>query len=106
MGKVLSDEDEEALLEMEEWMEMSDEDQKALHEIEMKIFEQWVNSMTPLELYRYRRRLRVDLCRSNRRFAKQFGTSDSFWVHRLKDTQKMLVAARSEYYHGTEIGNG
>lgn len=86
----------------EEWLSKSDAQQDAELEREMQKFCDWIDSLTPIELYQYHRRSRLRLCLNNRRLMKRF---PELFTPFLRSTQKRLLEARIAYYTGKVSGH-
>jgi hypothetical protein len=89
-------------LEWEEFMEMSEEQTDAILNRLMEQHEANLRTLSPRQLYRYYRSRRLDLCRKQRRIAKEW---PEIFGPMLKATQKRLLEARIEYRTGAQVGH-
>ena len=96
------DEDEDDVeLAFELWEKLTDAQQDAKLAAACKEYSDFINSLNREQLYRFRRRRRLELIKGQRKLAKQF----DFFAEKVKNTQKRLVEARLEYYHGQYTGH-
>jgi hypothetical protein len=80
-------------LDWDEWMEMTDAQQEAALEREMQLYNEWWDSLTPLEQYRHSRRSAVEGCLVWRKSMRALGGGD-FLREYLRQRQLRLVKLR------------
>jgi hypothetical protein len=95
----MSDDDD---LEYEEFLEMSEAQTDALLNRLMDQHERRLRAMSPQQLYRYFRATRLDLCRKQRRMAKDW---PEIFGPMLRSTQRRLLEARIQYWTGATVGH-
>lgn len=78
-------------LDWDEWMQMTDAQQDAALEREMQIYNEWWDSLTPLEQYRSSRRTTLEGCLVYRKAMRSLG---DFMREYLRQRQIRLVKLR------------
>jgi hypothetical protein len=86
-------------LDWDEWMELSDAQQEAIFDREMAEYSRRFNALTPLAQYRYRRRRGLETCLGWRRRIRAIDIPT--FHERLHISQRLLLKARADFYHGT-----
>ncbi len=93
-------------LDWDEWMEMSDAEHEAILAREMRLYNEWWDSLTPLQQYRRSRATALEGCLIWRKTIRQFnaGPGDFFW-EQLRQRQLRLVKLRVWRATGTYPGS-
>lgn len=89
-------------LEWEEFMSMSDSQTDAMLDRMMKEHSARLDALSPLQLYRYRRSTRLELCGKQRRLEREF---PEIFTPMRRATQRRLLEARMEFWHGSTAGH-
>jgi hypothetical protein len=98
MTEPMDDDDDE--LDWDEWMSMSDAQHDAILDREMAAYSKWFSALTPLQQYRHRRRRGVETCL---RWRSTIGRFDlPVFREHLRTSQRLLLKARADFYHGTQ----
>lgn len=86
----------------DEWIALSDDQQDAIMAREMAEHVKWFNALTPLQQYRSRRRRSLETCAGWRRHIKALDLP--VLREYLRATQRSLLKARVDFFHGVRGG--
>lgn len=98
----MTDEDDE--IDMDLWMEMTDAEHEAILAQETQRYNEWWDSLTPLQRYRSSRRSALEGCLIWRKSIRS-GWSGEFFEGQLRSRQKRLLKLRIELATGQYPGS-
>jgi hypothetical protein len=91
-------------IDWDDWMAMSDKQQDAILDNSMREYQNKMDSLSPLELYRHRRHFALITAAGWRKLARQ-GFVPEFSREHLRQVQLRLLAIRVELYSGRIVGH-
>lgn len=99
------DDDDDFEERFEEFCAMTEAEQEAELAREMAAYDRWINSMTPIELYRFHRRSAVFGCKTWRNTIEMLKAEPGSIFHDfLRERQKRLLKLRIERATGIRPG--